>query len=160
MGLLPRGAARLRRRAATVHPSDAADARARRDVDTRRLLTDLPTSSRPWYASHLRGARRRGDGWHGCARLPRAVVADDADETASAAAADADGDRVVALNSRDACHAEVRDLNIDNRRRLGDRAGETRSVRHSEMFKFGDYPRFLWLQRDAPPLVPTCRRGP
>ena len=58
------------------------------------------------------------------------VVADDADETASAAAADADGDRVAyALNSRDALYAEVRDLNIEELgARLGDRAKAIRAA--------------------------------
>ena len=87
--------------------SDAADARARRDtlviIDR---LADLVTPMVTPLTYEGLVDEVMGGIHHGCARLPRAVVADDADETASAAAADADGDRVAyALNSRDALYA-------------------------------------------------------
>ena len=113
--------------------SDAADARARRDVDTLVIidrLADLVTPMVTPLTYEGLVDEVMGGIHHGCARLPRAVVADDADETASAAAADADGDRVAyALNSRDALYAEVRDLNIEELgARLGDRAKAIRAA--------------------------------
>ena len=113
--------------------SDAADARARRDVDTLVIidrLADLVTPMVTPLTYEGLVDEVMGGIHHGCARLPRAVGADDADETASAAAADADGDRVAyALNSRDALYAEVRALNIEELgARLGDRAKAIRAA--------------------------------
>ena len=106
---------------------------ARRDVDTWVIidrLADLVTPMVTPLTYEGLVDEVMGGIHHGCARLPRAVVADDADETASAAAADADGDRVAyALNSRDALYAEVRDLNIEELgARLGDRAKAIRAA--------------------------------
>lgn len=115
--------------------SDAANARARRDVDMLVIIDRLADLVTPMVTPLTYEGlidEVMGGIHHGCARLPSAVVADDADETAVGAAAVGvtDDDRVAyALDSRDALYAEVRDLNIEELgARLGDRAKSIRAA--------------------------------